>query len=98
MNSYILESDNITGPWKIVTYMKDFGEQAYFLNFPTKFISGDGKKLWLWYSGNFAKGWNDIEIKSFPPGSDYGLVMQEMILLDKKSYRKYKDNPAPEAQ
>ena len=98
MNSYILESDQITGPWKLVTYMKDFGEQAYFLNFPTKFISGDGKKLWLCYSGNFAKGWNNMTIKSNPPGSEYGLVMQEMILLDKKSFEKYRNNPAPAVQ
>ncbi|MHC4706904.1 MAG: hypothetical protein ACYS8I_07445, partial [Planctomycetota bacterium] len=36
MHSYILESDKLTGPWKLVTYMKDFGEQGYFLNFPSK--------------------------------------------------------------
>jgi len=96
MNSYILESDNITGPWKLVSYLKDFGEQAYFLNYPSKFISEDGKSLWLCYSGNFARGWNDMKIKSFPPGSDYGLVMQEMILLDKRSYKKYMNNPVPE--
>ena len=95
MNSYILESDNITGPWKLVSYMKDFGEQAYFLNFPSKFISADGKKLWLCYSGNFANGWNNMEIQSNPPGSAYGLVMQEMVLLDKNSYQKYINNPAP---
>ena len=34
MTSYILEADKITGPWRMVSYMKDFGEQAYFLNFP----------------------------------------------------------------
>ena len=95
MNSYILESDNITGPWRLVSYMKDFGQQAYFLNFPTKFISDDGKKLWLFYSGNFAKNWNDMKIKSNPPGSAYGLVVQEIILLDKETYKKYKDNPIP---
>jgi hypothetical protein len=95
MNSYILESDQITGPWKLVAYLKDFGEQAYFLNFPAKFIAGDGKTLWLCYSGNFATGWNDLEIKSNPPGSAYGLVMQEVILLDKRTRRKYQDNPAP---
>ncbi len=27
MNSYILESDNVTGPWKLVVYMKDFGRK-----------------------------------------------------------------------
>lgn len=55
MNSYILEADQITGPWKLVSYMKEFGQQGYFLNFPTKFISGDGQTLWLCYSGYFAK-------------------------------------------
>ena len=38
MRSYILEADALTGPWRLVTYLKDFGEQAYFLNFPSKFI------------------------------------------------------------
>ena len=95
MSSYILESDRITGPWKLVTYLKDFGEQAYFLNFPSKFISADGKTMWLCYSGNFATNWNNMEINSNPPGSAYGLVMQEMILLDRKSMNRYKDNPKP---
>ncbi len=81
MNSYILEADRITGPWRIVAYMKEFGEQGYFLNIPTKFISSDGRTAWLCYSGNFAKGWNGVEIKENPPGSHYGLVLQEMILL-----------------
>ena len=34
MNSYILEADALTGPWRLVVYMKDFGEQAYFLELP----------------------------------------------------------------
>src|ERR1700683_294591 len=49
MNSYILESTSIEGPWKLVTYMEKFGQQGYFLN---KFISPDGRKGWLCYSGN----------------------------------------------
>ena len=48
MNSYILEADAITGPWRMVTYMKDFGEQAYFLNFPANSSVMEG--LWLCYS------------------------------------------------
>lgn len=80
MNTYILESDQLTGPWKLVTYMKDFGEQAYFVNFPSKFISKDGRKLWMCYSGNFAVGWNGMEIQQNPPGSKYGLVFQEIEL------------------
>lgn len=81
MNSYILEADRITGPWKMVVYMKDFGEQGYFLNIPSKFIRDDGRTVWLCYSGNFAKGWNGVPIEENPPGSHYGLVLQEMRLL-----------------
>lgn len=81
MNTYLLEADTLTGPWKLITYMKDFGEQAYFVNFPSKFISKDGHTMWICYSGNFATGWNDVEIKVNPPGSRYGLVLQEVELL-----------------
>jgi len=51
-HTYALESDHVTGPWKLVTYMKEFGTQAYFVNMPSKFISPDGKTAWLWYSNN----------------------------------------------
>ncbi len=81
MNSYILESDHITGPWKLAVYMKNFGEQGYFLNIPSKFISQDGKSMWLCYSGNFATDWRDIKIEEDPPGSHYGLVLQSIELL-----------------
>lgn len=81
MNTYLLESDRITGPWKLITYMREFGEQAYFVNFPSKFISDDGRKLWMCYSGNFAKGWNGVLINENPPGSHYGLVLQEIELI-----------------
>ncbi|MGB2861716.1 MAG: discoidin domain-containing protein, partial [Sedimentisphaerales bacterium] len=90
MNSYILESDKITGPWKLVTYMKEFGEQGYFLNFPSKFISKDGLTLWLCYSGNFSQGWNNIRFKAKPPGSRYGLVLQQVKLLNPAMLRQYK--------
>jgi hypothetical protein len=83
MNSYVLEADKITGPWKLVTYMKDFGEQAYFLNLPSKFISEDGFTLWLCYSANFARNWRDTQIKGNPPGSRYGLVLHKIRLLVK---------------
>ena len=81
MNTYILESDKLTGDWKVITYMKDFGEQGYFVNIPSKFISKDGHTLWLMYSGNFATDWNGMKIIENPPGSHYGLVMQKVELL-----------------
>lgn len=83
MNTYILESDNIAGGWKIVSYMKDFGEQAYFVNIPSKFISTDGKTAWLLYSGNFAPEWNGEKIKENPLGSHYGMVFQKIEFLNK---------------
>ena len=81
MTSYILEADSITGPWRVVVYMKDFGEQGYFLNFPSKFISEDGRTLWLCYSANFCPGWNGVELKFNPPGGRYGLCLHEVRLL-----------------
>jgi hypothetical protein len=85
MNSYILEADQLTGPWRMVAYLKDFGEQAYFLNFPSKFISPDGKNLWLCYSANFSSGWNGLDLKCNPPGGRYGLCLHEMKLLGPNS-------------
>lgn len=81
MNTYILESDQMDGEWKMVCYMKDFGVQAYFVNIPTKFISKDGKTMWLLYSANFSldptgKGWSQN-----PPGSHYGICFQKIQLL-----------------
>ena len=58
MNTYLLESDSMTSGWKLIGYLKDFGEQAYFVNIPSKFISADGKTMWLLYSGNYATDWN----------------------------------------
>ncbi len=95
MSSYILESEKLTGPWRLVTYLKDFGEQAYFLNFPSKFISKDGRTAWLCYSANFARDWNNNKILPKPPGSRYGLVLQEVKLLDRASYEEYRRNPRP---
>ncbi len=82
-DSYILESDAVTGPWKLVTYMKDFGEEGYFLNFPSKFISSDGKTLWLCYSANFGSGQNHTKLVSSPPGSRYGMCLQEVQIQGK---------------
>ena len=78
MHTYLLESDSLTGPWKMVTYMKNFGEQAYFVNLPSKFVSADGKTAWLCYSVNFAPNWNNEKIMVNPPGTRYGLVLQKI--------------------
>jgi predicted GH43/DUF377 family glycosyl hydrolase len=92
MHTYILEADAITGPWRMVTYMQNFGEQAYFVNIPSKFISPDGKTFWLCYSANFCDGYNgEPSLKANPPGSGYGLCWQEVRLLAP-------GEPAPKSQ
>ena len=77
-NTYILESSRITGPWKLVTYMKHFGEQAYFVNIPSKFIRKGGRSIWLCYAGNFSQGWNDVTFLSKPAGGRYAMSLQEI--------------------
>ena len=86
MNTYILESDKLTGKWKLVTYLKNFGEQAYSVNFPSKFISKDGKTAWLLYSANFT---NQKNLIANPPGSHYGFVLQKIELLNPESFKKF---------
>jgi hypothetical protein len=54
-NTYILESETVTRPWKLVVFMKNFGEQAYFVNFPSKFIGQGGEQMWLLYAANFTR-------------------------------------------
>ena len=81
MNTCLLEADTLTGPWKLVTHLENFGEQAYFVNFPSKFIGADGRTAWLCYSGNFATDWNNERIQVNPPGTRYGLVLQQVRLL-----------------
>lgn len=81
-NTYILEADQITGPWKLVTYMKRFGEQAYFVNIPSKFISDDGRTLWLCYAANFSQqDGPGMKVLSRPIGGKYGMCLQEVKLV-----------------
>ncbi len=84
MNSYILEADEITGPYKLITYMKNFGPQGYFLNFPSKFIQSGGRTLWLSYSANFHKDYFANRAIANPLGSRYAWCLQEVMLLDEQ--------------
>ncbi len=90
-NSYLLEADRITGPYRMIKYWYHFGEQAYFLNVPSRFISADGRTMWLCYAANFAPNWNDAKIRSNPPGSRYGMCLQEMRLISPNEPRE--DSP-----
>jgi hypothetical protein len=82
MNTYVLESDQITGPWKLVTFMQSFGEQGYFVNFPSKFISADGRTAWLSYSTNFTNhGRYATNWAVNPPGGSYAFSLQQVRFM-----------------
>jgi hypothetical protein len=80
-STYILESDRITGPWKLVSYLKNFGQQAYFVNIPSRFISSDGKTFWLCCAANFSGRMDGISFRSNPQGCRYGMCLQKVNLL-----------------
>jgi hypothetical protein len=86
-NTYILEADAeaIVGskprpflavPWRLVTFMRRFGEQAYFVNIPSKFISADGRTVWLCYTNDYTE--SHAKNPAVGKGS---LVLQEVKLL-----------------
>lgn len=79
-DSMILESPDITGEWRMVQYMPQFGPMAYFLNFPSRFISADGRTAWLCYSAN----WHDKNLPGEPVGSQYSMSLHE-VSFDVKS-------------
>jgi hypothetical protein len=74
-DTYILESRRIAGPFRLVSYMRHFGTQGYFVNIPSKFIAPNGRTMWLCYSANFCAG------EPNPVGSGAGLCLQEIKLL-----------------
>ena len=79
-NSYFLTADALTSEWKIIDYWTDFGQQAYFLNLPSRFMAvskaADGWHLWLTYSAN----WNYT--RQPYPGSRYGFCLHEAVLKE----------------
>ncbi|MEA2700219.1 MAG: hypothetical protein QOI66_4490 [Myxococcales bacterium] len=72
-DTYFLEADSITGPYRMVQYLKSFGAQAYYVNMPSRFISRDGRTLWLEYSSqNYTP--------EDPAGSRYAMCLHEVVL------------------
>lgn len=80
MHSYVLEADDLHGPWRMAAYMNDFGVQGYFLNFPSKFVDEDTGRAWLCYSANFTNGYLGTQWRSDPEGSRYAMCLQEVLL------------------
>ena len=89
MDSWVAEADELTGPWRLVSYWTAFGPQGYFLNAPPPWMRGDS--MWTYWSA----AWNlqtvgDSAQPAFcefgpgrPPstrGNCYGSVLGEMVL------------------
>ena len=88
-DTYFLESNTAEGPFKMITYMREFGPEAYFVHFPSKFlasgieqapvIGGNGNNYsavfngYLSYSANFA-----FRHGAEPVGSGYHWSLQQM--------------------
>ena len=78
-DTWFLESDDVTGPWKYVTYMRQFGPQVEFANFPSKFgakranTTAKTFDAFLMFSANYdpQKGGEN------PPNSAYHMNLQQ---------------------
>ncbi|MFM7181221.1 MAG: hypothetical protein ACKO2G_07135 [Verrucomicrobiales bacterium] len=77
------KTKRLDGDWKIITYMKEFGTQAYFVNFPSRFIGADGLTMWLLYSANFSLDPEGKPHPVNPPGGHYGITLQKVQVLRK---------------
>ena len=75
-DSAILEADSITGPYKMIHYLENFGPVTYFTNIPSKFISEDGLTMWLCSSGNFYN-----KASGYPEHSHYSMMFREFKLV-----------------
>jgi hypothetical protein len=77
-DTYFLESDSVTGPFSYVTYMSEFGPEAYFVNHPSKFAASQADihartfDAFLMFSANFA-----FRHGNNPPNSNYHMNLQQ---------------------
>jgi hypothetical protein len=78
-HTYVLESDHVAGPWKLIRYFQRFGEAAYFVNIPSRFIAADGLTMWMLYSANFER--NEFHLEEKPDGSRYAMSLHEIKLI-----------------
>ena len=78
-DTWFLESDDITGPWSYVTYLRQFGPQVEFANFPSKFSAKAANTIdktfdaFLMYSANY----DPHSHTPNPPNSGYHMNLQQ---------------------
>ena len=72
---YIAEASSITGPYRLVSYMQDFGPGAYFPIVPSKFLRNDSSGVLMFSAFDRPTGSSD------PPMAAYSLSVVEFQLL-----------------
>lgn len=87
-DAMILESDAIDGEYGVVQYLKGFATVSYFMNISSRFISEDGRTMWLCYSSNYNCLNHPLPTIG---GSQYSLCLTEMTLdgLEEAKAKKY---------
>lgn len=53
------------------------------MNIPSKFVSPEGRSAWLMYAANFTNGYLHTDYRSDPPGSRYGMCLQEIEFVQR---------------
>eukprot|EP00040_Diaphanoeca_grandis_P019493 m.102940 g.102940 ORF g.102940 m.102940 type:complete len:427 (-) comp27452_c0_seq1:54-1334(-) len=72
-DTYFLETPSLTdGPFSLISYLPQFGQQAYFVSLPQKWLTADGGVLS--FSANFACK-SAQNCSSNIPGAAYGAVL-----------------------
>lgn len=74
-DTIIFESDELDGEYRVIQYLEKFAQVSYFMNIPSKFISADGKSMWLCYSSNYQGQKANIA------GSSYSMCLREIRLV-----------------
>lgn len=73
------EADRITGPYRLISALRNWGPQAYFPSVPAKFIAAaDPRRMWYCGSFNYAVG------EQQPFGCRYAASFHELVLLTKE--------------
>ena len=88
-DTYFLESDSLTSGWALFNYNSKFGPEAYFVNYPSKFMAAEvdaegNYHSMLSYSANFAMDRNGTG--GVPIGSGYHWSLQQSRMPLSKAF------------
>ena len=82
-DTWVVESEQLTGPWHTVARLSGMGGQPYFVCMPSKFLQPNSRKLTLFYSANWRPQRPGVPAvaAAAEPGGVYSLCVAEFELL-----------------